>query len=330
MPAYPLRSLFSLFTVLAAAGLFPGSSARAETSLVFQMDLGVRNVQFAGLNWAEHHGWFQEAGINIDVRRWSDGIESVAAEVAAQPGTIGSSESGLFLAAVAEGKPIVAIGTMFQASPLGLISLASSGIKSPADLQGKTVAVHGDGYEALATMLDFAGIAPDTVTEMEATYGNEPLLAGEMDAKQGYVVDEFVKLQTEGHDVRVLPYRDYGHVAYSQVMFVSRETLETHRAELVTFLRVLDRGWRAATADPAAGAALTIEHFEPQLDPTYQTVSLQGIIDLLWAESPVTSTMSKATWSENAATFRRTHPDATLPPMAEWTDFSLVPEAAGP
>ncbi|MGJ3243597.1 MAG: ABC transporter substrate-binding protein [Opitutales bacterium] len=323
-----VRPVTRSWLMLMLAGLLCGTAARAETPLVFQMDLGVRNVQFAGLNWAEHHGWFEEADIDLEVRRWADGIESVAAEVVARPGTIGSSESGLYLAAVADGQPIIAIGTMFQASPLGLISLAETGIRSPADLKGKTVAVHGDGYEALATMLDHAGVRADAVNVIEATYGNEPLLAGEMDAKQGYVVDEFVKLQTEGHDVRVLPYKDYGHVAYSQVMFVSRETLEKHRAELVTFLRVLDRGWRAATKDPAAGAALTIERFEPSLDFAYQKTSLRGIIDLLWAESPVTSAMSPDTWAANAETFRRTHPEADLPPLSVWTDFSLVPEAA--
>ncbi|MEE4661261.1 MAG: ABC transporter substrate-binding protein [Halieaceae bacterium] len=292
------------------------------------MDLGVRNAQFAGLNWAESQGWFADAGLELQVFRWSEAMESVAAEVVARPGTIGSVESGLFLASVAQGEPIVAIGTMFQASPLGLISLASSGITMPADLRGKTVAVHGDGHEAIATMLDHAGIPGDAVTVIEATYGNEPLLAGQMDAKQGYVVDEFVKLQTAGHDVRILPYKDYGHVAYSQVMFVSRETLETYRTELVEFLAVLDRGWRAATADTDAGASLTVEQFEPQLDLRYQQASLAGITDLLWAESDTTSAMQEATWQTNASTFLRTHPGASLPPMSAWADFSLVRDVA--
>ncbi len=304
--------------------------ARAESPLVFQMDLGVRNAQFAGLNWAESKGWFADSGLDLEVRRWSKGMDSVAAEVVGRPGTIGSLESGLFLSSVAEGHPIVAIGTMFQASPLGLISLASTGISGPADLRGKTVAVHGDGHEAIATMLYSTGIPANEVTIIESTYGNGPLLAGEMDAKQGYIVDEFVKLQTAGHDVRILPYMDYGHVAYSQVMFVSEETLRKYPDELVSFLKVLDRGWRAATADPEAGAALTVEQFEPQLDLRYQVASLTGIIDLLWAESPTTSAMSEDTWRTNAANYLRTHPGAALPPMSSWTDFSVVEAAAQP
>ena len=301
--------------------------AHAETALVFQMDLGVRNAQFAGLNWAQAEAWFKGAGIELEVRRASSEMESVTAEVVNHPGTIGSIESGLFLASVASGQPVVAIGTMFQASPLGLISMASSGIDSPADLRGKTVAVHGDGYEAIATMLDHEGIPADAVTVIPAKYGNAPLLAGEMDAKQGYVVDEFVKLQTAGHDVRILPYKDYGHVAYSQVMFVSVETLASYRAALVRFLQVLDRGWRGATENPAAGAALTVEQFEPQLDLQYQRASLTGIVELLWAESPVTSAMKPSTWQTNASNYLRTHPGESLPPLSAWTDFSLVPAA---
>jgi len=292
--------------------------------LILQLDLGVRNVQFAGINWAEGHGWFADAGLDLEVRPWSVGV---AETIASNPGTVGSIESGLFLAAVAEGKQLVAIGTMFQASPLGLISLAESNIKTPSDLRGRVVAIHGDGREALATALAYAKVDPSEVTVIKAEYGNEPLLRGEMDAKQGYVVDEFVKLQTEGHDVTMIPYRKYGHVAYSQVMFVSRETLESRRSDLIKFLSVANRGWVAVAADVPAAAQYTIDHFAPELSFDYQKRSLEMICELVWAESEQTSAMSMDTWSINSASYLKTHEGRRLPPIEEWVDFSLTTQA---
>ncbi|MCC5023167.1 MAG: ABC transporter substrate-binding protein [Candidatus Synoicihabitans palmerolidicus] len=58
------------------------------------------------------------------------------------------------MAGRAAGEPIVAIGTMFQASPLCLVSKKLHHVRTPQDWVGRTVAVHGDGHEALATVLD--------------------------------------------------------------------------------------------------------------------------------------------------------------------------------
>lgn len=311
--------------LLCAFILFNGLSIILNANpLILQLDLSVRNVQFAGINWAEGHGWFDQVGLDLEVRRWPSGV---AETVATHPGTIGSIEGGLFLAALAEGKPLVAIGTMFQASPLGLISRAESNIQTPSDLRGRVVAIHGDGHEALATALAYAQVDPAEVTVIAAKYGNGPLLRGEVDAKQGYVVDEFVKLQTEGHDVTMIPYREYGHVAYSQVMFVSRDTLESRRPDLVKFLSVANRGWVAAAEDIPAATQYTIDHFQPELSFDYQSQSLKMICDLVWAETQQTGAMSPATWASNAASFLSTHPTQSLPEMTQWTDFSLVTEA---
>jgi NitT/TauT family transport system substrate-binding protein len=300
------------------------------TKLVMQLDLGVQNAQFAGLSVAQAHGWFAAAGIDLEVRRLPAGYGDLAGNVGASDHTIGSIESGLFLSGRAAGHPVVAIGTMFQASPLCLISKAQAGIREPRDLVGRHVAVHGDGHEALATILAQAGIDPATVKVSEAAYGNDPLLRGEMDVKQGYYVDEFVKLQVEGHAVTALPLKDFGHVAYSQVMFVSEATLAKHRDALVRFIKVLDRGWRAAQADQSAAVDLILATLEPQLDREYQTRSLALILDeLVWAEDVRTGAMSEATLLTNVSTFLRSHPSEKLPPMDRWVDFEVVSEAWG-
>lgn len=314
---------------LGLVAFLAGATLRAEAPfrLVMQMDLPVKNAQFAGLLLAEQKGWYKDAGLAVTLVSAQAGLD-VARKVSAADNVVGSIESGLFLTGRATGLPIIAVGTMFQASPLCLISFTNKGIHTPKDLAGKKVVVHADGHEALDTVLDKAGLSRALLTIIEADYGNDVLLSGRYDAQQGYTVDEFVALQTEGQKVSALALRDFGHVAYSQVYFVSEEFLKNHRAELVKFIAVSNRGWKAALADVPGTAHMITTKYEPGLALAYQTRSLEEIGKLLWAESPVTGAMRPATWASNAASFLRSNPQATLSPMATWADFKIADESA--
>ncbi len=327
LPRGSLLLLAGLFLAVAGrvgAEIAPGPS---PVQLVVQMDLGVKNAQFAGLLVAEQRGWYREAGLDVALVKAADTTD-VAAVVAASDHTLGSIESGLFLAGRARHLPIVAIGTMFQASPLSQISLTAKGIRTPADWVGKKIAVGADGHEAIDAVLAKAGLTHAQLTLLDADYDNAPLLDGRYDSKQGYLIDEYVALRTAGHDVSAILLSDYGNVAYSQVMFVSQAFLAKNRAALVKFLAVSNRGWRTAVADPAATAKMIIARYEPSLGLAYQTESLRQIAPFLTRESLLMGTMKRATWEENARAFRHTRPGVQLPPLEEWVDFTVADEAA--
>lgn len=321
----------AVLAVLAMAILSGPSPARAASSdapvrIVVQMDLPVKNAQFAGLLVAEERGWYREAGLIVELVK-SGATTDVAAIVAASDHTLGSIESGLLLAGLAAGRPVVAIGTMFQGSPLSQISLTEQNIKTPADWVGKKIAVGGDGQEAIDAVLAQTGLTRAQFTVLEAEYSNAPLLDGRYDSKQGNLIDEFVALRTAGHDVSALWLGDYGNVAYSQVMFVSRAFLQKNRGALVKFLAASNRGWRAALADIEGTARLITTRHEPALGLAYQTESLRQIAAFLTKESPKLGTMRRETWETNARNFLRSRPGVALPPLAEWVDFTLAEEA---
>ena len=316
-----------VLALFAAVGL----RGAAPEKLVMQMDLPVKNVQFAGLLVAEREGYFLAAGLDVEVRRLGTGesdYAKMASVVAASDHMVGSIESGLFLAGRAAGLKIVALGAMFQETPLGLMSFRATGISKPADLVGKKVAVHGDGHEALDAVLQRAGLNRAQLTVTEADYGNGPLLARAYDAKQGYLVDELIQLQVEGHDIVALPFGANGYAAYSQVYFVSEATLRKHRAALVKFLAACNRGWRAAIADRPGTAKFVVEKLEPKLGLEYQTRSLAAIAPLLTAESPQMGVTTPETWLRNAGAFLASRPRAKLGEMANWVDFTVAAEAA--
>jgi ABC-type nitrate/sulfonate/bicarbonate transport system substrate-binding protein len=316
-------SAVAAMVAMSGASVFSNDAPGARP-LTLQLDWRL-NAQFAGILVAEQAGLYRAAGLAVEIRPLGDvpyaGLAHVVAET---DGMIGSIEGGLFLSGRADGLPIVAIGTMFQASPLGLISLETSRIATPADLVGRHVAIHGDGHEALDAVLNAAGIDRAQLRISEASYGMKDLLEGKFDAKQGYLVDELVTLRRDGHAVRALEYRVHGHRAYSQVYFVSERTLAGHREELKTFLAASGEGWRRAAADPAATAAMIHERYAGELTTGYLEASLRLVVPLLSAEQPLLGAMTEATWDAQLRSLTRARPHIALPPMRAWVDLSMV------
>jgi ABC-type nitrate/sulfonate/bicarbonate transport system substrate-binding protein len=314
---------FFLFVVLAL------SATAQPTPLTMQLDLPVKNVQFAGLLVAERDGSYQKENLAVTLQTLGGdtNYENIASVVAASDHMVGSIESGLFLAGRAKGLPIVAIGTMFQQTPLCLISFRAAEIRTPKDLVGKRVCVNGDGQEALDAVLRKAGLNRSQLTVIEGDYGADMILVHLCDAKQGYLVDEFVELQTRAYDVTALGMGDNGYAAYSQVYFVSEATLAKHRAELVRFLAASDRGWRRAIADIPGTAQFVVSRYVPDLSLDYEVRSLRAIKPLLTCEDARMGVMKPRTWAENVSEFLSTRPEAKLGPMSQWVDFSLSEEA---
>jgi ABC-type nitrate/sulfonate/bicarbonate transport system substrate-binding protein len=303
-----------------------GAARAAEAPLVMQLDWRL-NSQFAGLLVAERDGLYGEAALAVELRPLGDlPYERFARTVAETDGMIGSIEGGLFLSGRAQGLPIVAIGAMFQASPLGLISREESGIVEPRDLAGRHVSIHDDGHEALDTVLAGAGLDRSRVRVTVSGYGMDGLLAGDYEAKQGYLVDEYVKLVLQGKRVRALEYRLHGHRAYSQVYFVSERTLATRRDALRRFLAASGEGWRRAAAEPAAVARFIRERHAPDLPGDYLEASLRAIVPLLTAEQATMGAMTRGTWEAQAGALEKSRPGsgAALGEMARWVDFSLA------
>lgn len=328
MTAFLCRLLtLCLLPAGAAAQPAPAPVPPAPAPLVVQLDWHL-NAQFAGLLVAAAEGLYRTEGLDVALRPLGPlPYDRLVDTVAATDGMIGSSEGGLFLAGRARGLPVVAIGTMFQASPLGLISLESAGIRTPADLAGRRVAIHDDGHEALDTVLQAAGLDRKRVAvSVAAGHGPEALLAGKIDAQQGYLVDELVKLRLAGHAVQALEYRHHGLRAYSQVYFVSERTLARHREDLRRFLRASGLGWQKAVAGIPATAALIRTRHSPDLASPYLEASLRLIATLLTAEQPTLGAMQRATWVAQAAAVTRLRPESAtaLRDVSVWADFSLA------
>lgn len=290
------RWLWGLLLAGACWQARPGEAGRTLTPVVFQLDWKP-NVQFAGLLLAQDRGWYREAGLDV-ILRPIDADERVVERVTAGTNWLGSCESGVLLAARARGEPIRVVGTMFQGTPMCLMSLKQRGLTHPRQLAGRRVGLHADGNQAIDLVLASAGLTRRDVTVGLMPHDMTLLVNGEYDFAQGYAVDEAVELELKGHPLNLIYFHDHGYAAYGQVYFTSEAFLARDPATVRRFLEVSQRGWRAAAADPAGSARLVVERHLPGADLEHQRRALERIVPLLTRESGPGSygKMKPVTW----------------------------------
>ncbi|MEO1592265.1 MAG: ABC transporter substrate-binding protein [Cyanobacteria bacterium J06632_22] len=279
-------------------------------TLTMQLDWKF-NVQFAGLLLSDGMGLYEDAALSVELLPWESGIV-VPEVVAANPQVMGCAEQNLILAAQAAGAPIKAVATMFQASPLALMTLPETAVTSIEDLRGQSVGVHVDGLAVMELVQGVSGFAPGEIEVIEIPYENkyEKLLSGELAAIQCYAVDEPVGFaEAYGIAPDVLNLSDYGYEAYAQVIVAHDELIETAPEQISQFLKATFAGWSMTLADIPAAAAQVVDHYvEPGSkyeDLSYQTNSLALVADymLLGIEPEALGTIDPDRWLRMAERF---------------------------
>lgn len=282
----------------------------SQMPLVMQLDWKF-NVQFAGLLLADGVGVYADNDVAIDLLPWQSGIV-VPEVVAADPGVMGCAEQNLILAAQAAGAPIKALATMFQASPLGLMTLPEADIENLEDLIGKKVGMHVDGLAVMELVQGVSGLPADAIDVVEIPYENkfDRLLSGELAAIQCYAVDEPIGFNSaHGFVPAVLNLADYGYEAYAQVIVAHNELIESAPEQISRFLQATFRGWSMVLADiPAAAEQVVANYVEPGSkyeDVAYQTQSLELIAEymLLGIEPAALGTIDRDRWMRMAQRF---------------------------
>lgn len=156
----------------------------------------------------------------------------------------------------APNKP-VAVMMVYDSTPAAVFSLKKTGIKAPADLQGKKMGapVFDAGRRAFpifvkANKLDASKIA---WTAMDAPLRETMLVKGDVDAITGFYFTSLLNLNARGikdEDVDVMMYPKYGVNLYGNAIIVSEQFLKEKPEAVKAFLRAFTKGMKEVLADP--------------------------------------------------------------------------------
>ena len=262
-----MTAAISLAVPLAAA-----TPAAAETKLKMVLNWKYQGPQ----GWfflAQDRGYFKKAGIDITMDQ-GNGSGAPIPLVASGTYDVGFGDINAliqFAATKPEEAPI-AVYVMYNQPPFTIAVRADSAIKTPKDLEGKTLGgAAGDGalklFPAFAklTKLDTSKI---TITNFQPNLREQMLMRGQADGVFGYVNTIRFSAKLSGinpdKEIRFINYGDYGMDLYSNAIIVSKKLAKENPKAVAGFLRALNKAIVDSLKDPQASVAAVAKR-EPLL-----------------------------------------------------------------
>ena len=257
------RRLVPVVLLLAALGRGACGERSEPTGAPGQQRLTVLldwlpNADHAPLYAAQASGAFRRAGLDVRIQTPSDATSPLKLLAARRVDLAITYEPELLLARD-KGQKLVGVGALVQRPLSSLISLKGK-VKTPRDLDGKTVGVTGlpSDEAALRAILAHAGLDRGRVKSVEVGFNLVPSLLSKkgVDAVLGaYWNVEAVELARQHRDPSVIRIDEAGVPTYNELVFAARQDYLGEQGEVVRrFMQALARGAEDMRRDPEMAA----------------------------------------------------------------------------
>ncbi len=278
-------SLFFLVLLLAlsACGGKPQSLTHVRLALGY-----IPNVQFAPVYAAIANGRFAAEGLEVEIVHMDE--NQAAALVASGELDFAIVSGEQVLLARAQGLPVVYVAAWYQRYPVSVVAQAGEGIRTPADLRGKTIGLpglYGANYIGLRALLHAGGLSEADVTLDSIGYTQvEALASGRNPIICGYTANEPVQLRARGYEVTELRVADYVQLAGNGLL-VSETSVRDNPERVRRMVNGFLNGLLDVIADPDAAYQIATGFVEGlSADDPIQKQVLLTSIELWRAERP--------------------------------------------
>jgi NitT/TauT family transport system substrate-binding protein len=254
---------------LAALGMLAGGArAQAQERVTLQLKW-VTQAQFAGYYVAEARGFYKNAGLDVRINPGGPDV--------APPQVIAGGRADVVvdwmpsaLATRERGVPLVNIAQPFKRSGLMLTCRAETGIRTPADLKGRTLGVwySGNEYPFLAWMARL-GLKTDGsangVKVLRQGFNVDPLLQKQADCVSTMTYNEYWQVVDGGFrpdQLTVFRYEDQGVATLEDGLYVleSRLSDPAFVQRMARFVKASMQGWDWARQNPDAAAMIVLDN----------------------------------------------------------------------
>ncbi|PLY08507.1 MAG: hypothetical protein C0626_11590 [Arcobacter sp.] len=216
-------------------------NAKENEKITLRLDW-LNQFQFAGYYIAKEKGFFNEVGLDVDIKEFEYGIDQID-EVLEQKANYAVGKSSLIIDKL-NGKGIVALAAIFQSSPMILLTTNLS-IKKPEDLLHKKVMLTPDARTAIAinSMITSRGVNLEHIDFQQHSFNLNNLINGKTDAMGSYISNEPFLLKNRNIKFNILNPKDYGFDFYGGILFTSNIELENNPKRVQDFQKAVLKGW---------------------------------------------------------------------------------------
>jgi NitT/TauT family transport system substrate-binding protein len=224
--------------------------------------------------------------LNINAKLFPGDASGNLPQIAANQMDMGYASPGVFTASVEAGVPVTSIWEQYPAQVFDFVLPATSTIKHPRQLRGKTIAIHNIGWKAIVDpMLAEVGVNPKTVKYRE--FGGQWVQAVSLKLADAGLAWEGLRAQLLGlgyfgsgtGELRFLIGSQWGSKGPSNSYQVRSSDMEdpAKRDVYTRFLAGSVMGFEFCRANPRAAAEITYETY-PGLQ---KVISPQVAVDSL-------------------------------------------------
>ncbi len=256
---YPSRLAYAAaLSSLAIAALSAVPAAAADPyPITFQLNYPVAGFN-AGYELAVQKGFYKDVGLDVKIEP-GNGSQITAQLVAAGKADLAFADAAPVMKLVSQGAKIKVLATILQGNPNQVTALKKTGLKSVADIKGKSVAVPNGGSQVPMFPLI---LAANGLKESDVKAVNMPpdsmvpsLMQGQVDVILGSIDYFAIQLKGLGAETTDFPFIDNGAPTVSTSIIASESFLAAHPDIAKKFVAASLKGWYAAVDDPAAAVA---------------------------------------------------------------------------
>jgi len=237
------------------------ASAQDAVSLRLNWYLGGLHVPYY---YGKEMGFFKQEGIDLTINE-GRGSGNTVQVVAAGSDTFGMADSSSLITTASKGADVKSVMSLLNSTGFSVVSLASTGIKTPKDLEGKSFAVSpgdplGQLFRALAAhnKLDMNKIR---FVQVDPAAKVVSVLEKKVDALLGGADDQYFLIKYKGQQPAALRYADHGANIVGMTILTTGATIKNKPDLVRRFVKASVRSWEEEKKNPnaAVDAAMKVK-----------------------------------------------------------------------
>ena len=254
-------------TLALTLSLLAGSALAAD-KVVLQLKW-VAQSQFAGYYVAQEKGFYENAGLDVEIK---PGGPDIAPEqvIAGGGADVIVTWMAAALSAREKGVPLVNIAQPFKKAGMQLVCPKDGPVQTEADFKGKTLGVwfFGNEYPFYAWM-NKLGLSTDGGAEgvnvLKQSFDVQPLIQKQADCISVMTYNEYWQLIDAGYkpeDLIVFNYSAMGNDLMEDGLYALEDKLKdpAFKEKMVRFVKASMEGWKYAMENPDEAAGIVMDN----------------------------------------------------------------------
>jgi NitT/TauT family transport system substrate-binding protein len=309
--------------IMALAMLMSFAQASAQQKVSFRLDFRLSGPHIP-FYWAAEKGYYKDEGLDVTIKEGA-GSQQTINLINGKEDDIGLADFYILANAASRGMPVKAVFGLVQTNPWAITTYADSGIKTPKDLEGRSIAALPDHRPLLELFLRRNGVSPEKMTirsvnvAVRATLFAENKVDSLVSQILGTPMDLVARAQEgKGKPVSFLRFTDYSVASLGPGVFVAESFLQSNPEIVRKFNRATARAV-AETAKPENFA----EAIEISMKRTGTSEERRRSLALQWEETAKTlrspntvgkpyGWMSEEDWKQTLGVLKETQNLATV------------------